>query len=883
MVAGPQPSQRAMTTNTSPRAGNLPAEPNSFVGRERDLAELGLLLTDVRVLTLCGPGGIGKTRLGLRLATQLASGFADGAWLAELADLTDPGLVDRRVAATLGVRDEPDRSLGDTLADALRSRELLLILDTCEHLVEACAPLVAQLLASCRGVRVIATSREPLRVRGETVWRVPPLELPATLDGMSAADALGNEAVRLFADRATAVRPGFTLTGQNAPAVARLCRTLDGIPLAIELAAARIRALSVEQVASRLSDRFQLLASGDRTAPLRQQTLRAAVDWSYELLTEPEQVLLRRLSVFSGWSLDMAERVCADKQIPAEDVLDLLAALIDKSLVSMDAELTGDARYRLLDTIAEYAADRLAASGEEADLRAAHRDYLLALAEDVVAQAFVRGEPSWPVRVALYQRIGIELPNFRAALAECLSRDDAERGLRICLALRSPWVAGGDLAEGTGWFDRLLALTAPVPPAIRGRALVYRAELAYEQHDYQAAAAFAEEGVALLRGSGQPGESGGLRVLALIGLRAGRTDEALASIDAAVAAARAAGDYWEEGLALSARAAIVGGLGRLEESARTFDAALYTLRENNGWGVAQTRYGYGTLARRTGDLASALAHFRAALALYRELDARPEMARCLAGIGRVALAQPDLDLAAASLAESLQLSLATGQRLGISRGIEAFGALAVSTGDLAAAARLAGAAAALRAAPGRPGVVPLPVPRPADPLLAAARQQLGAPAAEALATEGAGLTTHEAFALALALRVPGEPAPAPAAAEPEAATAAPGAGSGPTGRGGTDRGSAGPGRTDLGGAGPGRTDLGGAGPGAAGPPLTGRELQIAGLIADGQSNRGIAEELTISPATAARHVANIFGKLGFTSRAQVAAWVAARYPGRPLG
>jgi predicted ATPase/DNA-binding NarL/FixJ family response regulator len=840
MALGPQLSQRAMTTTISPAAGNLPAEPNSFVGRERDLAELGLLLTDVRVLTLCGPGGIGKTRLGLRLAAQLAPGFADGAWLAELADVTDPGLVDRRVAATLGVRDEPDRSLADTLAEALRSRELLLILDTCEHLVDACAPLVQHLLASCRGVRVIATSREPLRVRGETVWRVPPLELPAALEAMPASQVLGNEAVRLFADRAMAVRPGFTLTPENAPAVARLCRTLDGIPLAIELAAARLRALSVEQVASRLSDRFQLLASGDRTAPMRQQTLRAAVDWSYELLTESEQVLLRRLSVFSGWSLDMAEQVCADKQIPAEDVLDLLAALIDKSLVSMDSQGTGDARYRLLDTIAEYAAGRLAASGEAADIRAAHRDYLLALGEDTVAQAFVRGEPSWPARVALYQRIGLELANFRAALAECLSRGDADQGLRLCLALRSPWVAAGDLAEGTGWFDRFLALTAPVAPAVRGRALVYRAELAFEQHDYPGAATFAEEGLRVLRGSGQPGESGALRVLALIGLREGRGDEALASVDAAVAAARAAGDYWEEGLALSARAAIVGSLGRLEESARTFDAALHTLRDNNGWGVAQTLYGYGTLAGLTGDHDGALGHFGTALALYRELDARPEMARCLAGIARVALARRDLDLAAASLAESLQLSLAAGQRLPISRGLEGFASLAIITGELATGARLAGAAAALRN-PGRPGDIQ-PAARPRmDALLEAARPGLGAAAVDALAAEGARLTAREAVTLTAGLHVPGEPATAPgpaAAAEPGAAA-------------------------------------GGA------PPLTGRELQIARLIARGLSNRGIAAELTISPATAARHVANIFGKLGFTARAQVAAWVAERYPARP--
>jgi predicted ATPase/DNA-binding CsgD family transcriptional regulator len=846
-----------MTTDNSPRAGNLPAEPNSFVGRDRDLAELALLLTDVRVLTLCGPGGIGKTRLALRLATRLASGFADGAWFAELADLTDPGLVERRVAATLGVRDEPDRALGDTLADALRSRELLLILDTCEHLVDACAPLVAHLLASCRGVRVIATSREPLRVRGETVWRVPPLELPAD---RAAGAVLDSEAVRLFADRATAVRPGFALTPENVAAVAGLCRTLDGIPLAIELAAARIRALSVEQVASRLSDRFQLLATGDRTAPVRQQTLRAAVDWSYELLTEPEQVLLRRLSVFSGWNLEMAEQVCADKQLPAGDVLQVLAALIDKSLVSLDSEVTGAARYRLLDTIAEYAAGRLAGSGEQADIRAAHRDYLLVLAEDTVARAFVRGDPPWPVRIALYQRIGIELPNFRSAMAECLSRGDAEQGLRICLALRSPWVAGGDLAEGTGWFDRFLALDAPVPAAVRGLALAYRAELAFEQHDYPAAGRLAEAGRALL-GPGRSGESGALRVLALVALRAGQRDEALALADAAVAAARTARDDWEEGLALSARAAVLGWLGQLEESRQTFDAALHTLRDNNGWGVAQTRYGYGTLAARTGDYAAAVTHFQTALGLYREIGARSEMARCLTGIGRVALARADLGLAADSLAESLQLSLATGQRLAMSRGLEAFAQLAAAAGDLPAAVRLSSAAAAL-------GTGSQPE---ASPLLAAARQRLGAPAVDGLAAEGAGLSMHGALDLALGLPVPGRPGPGPAGAVPAAAGLArpgrPGAGdAGPAGTVVAQAGQAGPGETGE--------------PGAE-SPLTSRELQIAGLIARGLSNRAIADELTISPATAARHVANIFAKLGFTARTQVTTWVAARNPGRP--
>ena len=368
-----------MTSAAPPAPGNLPAEPNSFIGRERDLSELALLLSDVRALTLCGPGGIGKTRLAVRLACDLVPEFPDGAWLVELADTASADLLPRRVAATFGIREEQDRPLIATLAEALRARRLLLVLDTCEHIVDGCAELVQQLLASCPSLRVIATSREPLRVRGETVWRVPPLSVPTGLDPLSLADLARHEALQLFAERASAARSGFALGSENAEAVARLCLTLDGMPLAIELAAARVRALSVEQIASRLDDRFRLLASGDRTAPARQQTLRAAVDWSYELLSEPEQILLRRLSVFAGWNLDMAEQVCADEQIPAGTVLDLMSALIDKSLVTFDHELRGESRYRLLDTIKEYAASRLAASGEEDALRLRHRDYLLSL------------------------------------------------------------------------------------------------------------------------------------------------------------------------------------------------------------------------------------------------------------------------------------------------------------------------------------------------------------------------------------------------------------------------------------------------------------------------------------------------------------------------
>jgi len=849
-----------MTTEIASRPGNLPAEPNSFVGRERDLAELALLLGEVRALTLCGPGGIGKTRLALRLAFELVPGFPGGAWLVELGDTTDPALVPHRVAAALGILQEPGRPLVETLAEVLRPRRMVLILDTCEHVLDACATLVQQLLAGCPSLRLIATSREPLRVRGETAWRVPPLALPAQFGELSGQDMAGHEAIRLFAERAAAVRPGFVLGTENIGAVVRLCRTLDGIPLAIELAAARVRALSVEQIAARLGDRFQLLASGDRTAPPRQQTLRAAVDWSYELLTGPEQVLLRRLSVFTGWNLDMAERICSGDQISAPMVLGLLAALIDKSLVTRDAELDGAARYRLLDTIREYAAIRLTASGEEAAVRALHRDYLLELVESIAARAFLRGDPPWPQRVAMYWRVHAERDNFVAALAVSLERGEAETGLRLCCALRGPWVAYGDVWEGARWFDRFLGLDGQVSPVVLVRALMLRAELAFELQDYAAVQKCANEGLELCRptggdgstggagGAGEAGEdggargvgeAGGLRLLALVSLRAGCHDEALVSAEAAITAARAAGDDWEEGLAQSTKATVLARQGRLNDAQRGYETALDVLRDNNGWGVAHTLYGLGTLARTRRDHAAALRHFGDALALYRAIDARPEIARCLAGIGWVALSQRDLELARSSLTESTQLSLATGQRLPIARGLDALGVLALAEGDPARAIRLEGAGLALRQVVGDLAHAPAGVR--IDALFEAARAQLGAPSAAVLLAEGKAMSRHDAVRYGTAAAI----VAAPGDADGSAAVA----------------------------------------PGPAGWPasgassvLTARQREIAALIARGRSNRGIADELVISPATVARHVANIFTKLGFSSRAQVAAWLAAADP-----
>ena len=842
-----------MQSATAILTGNLPAEPNSFIGRERDLAELARLLGEVRALTLSGPGGIGKTRLAVRLARDVLSGEnpdadegprdLDEAWLVELADWHGP--VAQAVATMLGVREEQGVPLAQTLAEALRSRHMLLILDTCEHQVSDCATLVQLLLARCPWLRIIATSREPLRVRGETVWRVPPLDLPP--DGARDAELAAHEAVRLFAARAAGARPGFRLTEGNAASVARLCRTLDGIPLGIELSAARVRALSVEQIEGRLRDRFQLLNSGDRTAPLRQQTLRATVDWSYELLDEAEQMLLRRLATFSGWNLDMAEQVCSDEAIGADAVLGLLISLIDKSLVVLDGEAAGDARYRLLDTIREYAAERLEAAGESGALALRHRDCILALVEETAGTMFNRGEPSWPVRRAIFRRGIAEYGNFRITLATSLASGHADEGLRLCIGLRNMWLPHGDAREAATWLDRFLVLPdAEVSPPVRGRALAVRAEIAFDLQDYDTLVRCATESLELSRASGDdfPVPTA-LRVISQAAARAGRTGEAVAYIEEAIAAAEAAGNDWEAGLTQATKAAIAVRQGKLKSAQRAYETALEVLADNNRWGVAQVSYGMGTLARTRGDAEMAVRYYADAMEIFRELDAWPEIARCQAGIGWIAVTSGDYDQAADSLAEALRLNQIGGQRLGIARGLEAFAALAAARQQPERAARLAGAACQLRESLGHgTGIGPR-----IEEVLEFARGRLGTSAAAALFAEGRETAAEDAVGFALGPDQ-NQPVPGPAAASETAWTdpslLAAHQGSGP--------------RQDNGSAHRGPT------------PLTPREHETASLIAQGLSNREIADELVISPATAARHVANILAKLGFSSRTQVASW-----------
>jgi predicted ATPase/DNA-binding CsgD family transcriptional regulator len=787
-----------------------------------------------RALTLCGAGGIGKTRLALRTLAAAADDFPDGTWFVELGDLRQPDLVVSRVASAIGVSEEPGRPLLDTLADALRSRRLLLALDNCEHLIEACARLCQRLLASSPGLRLLATSREPLRVAGERVWQVPPLSVAPDGPLSTAEEAERYEAMRLFAERAAASLPGFAIEPANASAVAELCRALDGMPLAIELAAARVRVLSVTQIGARLADRFGLLTIGERTAPPRHRTLRATIDWSHELLTPAEQMLLRRLSVFAGWSLEMAEQVCSDYDIPAGDVLDLTAALVDKSLVVLEPEVLGQARYRLLDTIRDYAAARLAEAGESAAFELRLRDYTLATAEQSLAIGMARIQAPWSARVDVFRRYDVDAGNVWQVLTRCLASSDAEAGLRIAAAISPCWIVRGAFAEGGEWLDSFLDLEgSAVPPGARGAALVARAQLALSR-DRAASESWADQGLALCREAADEfWTAAALNLLAEIALHTGRTEGADARAGEALSIARAAGDGWNEGYALGTRAAIAGLLGKLRETQELATASIAVMRGiDQQWGAARALLGLGDLARLRGDPGDAHAKYLEALDILREIDARPEIARCLAGLGRVAIELEELELARQHLAESLRLSRSTGSRIGMARGLEAFAALAVQEKRPEQAVRLTAAATALRETAGLPALSGARVER----YLAAARR-LGEPAIARLWTQGLALPAEAAVALAL-----GEPGP----------------------------------QETIGGRATVAVTAGADYELAIAPhgTLTARERQVAALVADGRSNKGIAGELVISPATAARHVTNILAKLGFSSRTQIAAWAA---------
>jgi predicted ATPase/DNA-binding CsgD family transcriptional regulator len=698
----------ADSRNVTP--GNLPASLTSFIGREREIGEIVRFIAECRLLTLTGEGGCGKSRLALETARVVLEQFADGAWIVELAALSDVGLVPQAVAKALKVPEQARIPMSETLARALRPRVMLLVLDNCEHLLGACAQLANDLLRECPGLHMLATSREPLGVPGEMLWRVPSLSMP-DLGHLPPPDQLGQfEAARLFAERARNMRPEFRITAGNARAVAQTCRQLDGMPLAIELAAARVRTLTVEQIAARLDDRFRLLTGGGPVVLPRHQTLRATMDWSYDLLSETERLVLRRLSVFArGWSLEAAEAVCSG-DIEAAGVLDLLTRLVDKSLVIAETHAR-EARYRMLETVRQYAWGKLLASGEMANTRMRHRDWYLQLAER--ANPRLRGTESRAWR----DRLEIEHDNLRAALEWSRTEEGgAEAALRLAVALRWFWFLQGHWNEARGWFEGALARSGDAPASALVKPLASAAYYAYRHGDYERTTALCEKGVALCR-------------------QLGNTETHSWFLHYLGFAAAALGDYaraaslHEEGLALS------------RESG---DKSLM------GFGLAQL----GRTAWRQGDLERAGALSNDGLVLGKEVEDKWVIAYALCNLGAVALDQSEYEQAAVLFAEGLARCEEVGDRLDTKRCLEGLAGVACFRGHYERAARLFGAAQILRELS-----VQLPEP-PADRAqydryVVALRARFDETSLAAAWAEGRAMTPEEAIAYA---REPDQPA-----------------------------------------------------------------------------------------------------------------------------
>jgi predicted ATPase/DNA-binding SARP family transcriptional activator len=731
------PPRRSLETFSQ----SLPAQVTTFVGREREMAEIARLLATTRLLTLTGAGGSGKTRLAVQVAANQRGGHPDGVWLVELAPLSDPLLAPQSVATVLNVREEPGQPLMRTLVQSLNSKQLLLLLDNCEHLLMACARLAEALLRDCPGVQILATSRESLGIAGEVTYRLPALASPDPGRLPSLECMLQYEAVQLFLDRATSATPSFTLTEANAPAVAQICSRLDGIPLAIELAAARVKVLSVEQIAGRLDDRFRLLTGGSRTALPRQQTLRGLIDWSYDLLTDPERTLLARISVFAGgWTLEAAEGVCTGDGIAAEDVLELLAQLVDKSLVLVDE--CGDAvRYHLLETVRQYARERLLASGEAAVVRGRHRVWFLEFAER--AEPELRG----PDHSVWLDRLDTNHDNLRAALESCLE-DAVEAGLRLVGRLRRFWATRGHWHEAGKWLDEFLSRSGSDSlTSGRAQALITASALAHAVGEYDREGALAEESLALCRELNDPdgiaeslcrlgwsaqrrgqyeratalgeeslalcrelddpdGIGQSLVLLGFVALWHGKYDRAAALSEESAAWFRSLGEKHDIRASLYLQGLVAERQGRFERSVALAEESLSVSRKvQDKRGIAAALWLLGRVAQHQGRYEQAVTLCEESRILFEQLGEKWGTAEVLRTLGTISLSCGSLDQATTRYEESLALFREMEEKRGIAAVFAELGRVACLQGDYPKSADLAEKSLALRQELGHPGTI----------------------------------------------------------------------------------------------------------------------------------------------------------------------------------
>ncbi|BDI30813.1 hypothetical protein CCAX7_28640 [Capsulimonas corticalis] len=747
-------------------SGYLPHAPTDLIGREEEIREVAARLRRSRLVTLVGPGGIGKTRLALAVAREAAPEHADGAWLVALDALSDGRQVAAQIAGVLGLKEEPERPLLQSLTERLRAQRLLLVLDNCEHVLESCAQIVWPLLRDCPGLHILITSREALKIAGETEWTVPSLTAPNS-DHLPMERAtrlrtlMGYESVQLFVERAQEVQNGFQLTDDNALPIVQICARLEGLPLAIELAAAWVRAMTTEQIAARLDDRLALLNHVDGQVeragqpPPRQQTLRATLDWSYDLLSDAERVLLRRLSVFAGgWSLEAAERVCAGPDITSAQVLDVMISLLDKSFIAFgpganeDQEAAG--RYRFLEMTRQYARERLAANGEQEDLRTRHRDFFLELAEDAYAQWWRVDEGKWR------RRLESERDNLRTAL-DWSDQDPqgAEAGVRLANALfpaRSGW---SEYREGRALLRRALSRAdAQHLTTHRAKALFGEAFLAQCQGDYEAARTLFEQSLSIFRELGD--------TLPIAGTLGSLGDVARHQGDHAPAHAfyTEAQTLYEEYLRIlgaedrTAKTSILNYLGILAynqhdyASARRWGEQCLDLHraQDDRLGCATELNNLGNLDRELGDQALAFARYEESFRLFRALDDQ-RMLLPLKNLARTMCSQGDLAAARAYYEEIMILCQEWGDKATFANGLEGIAAVLLAQDEAAKAVRLWGASQSLRDSIGVP--IPPDEQKERDRQIEQSRQALGDAAFDAAWDKGRDLTSEQAIAYAL--------------------------------------------------------------------------------------------------------------------------------------